>query len=46
MINYIQSSCDIPRTMNEPMIICEDNVTCTIQAKRGYIKRDQTKYIS
>ncbi|KAJ0858395.1 hypothetical protein HanRHA438_Chr13g0600561 [Helianthus annuus] len=46
MINYIQEACGLERIKKYPTIIYEDNAACIAQIKEGYIKGDQTKYIS
>lgn len=33
-------------SIETPTTLYEDNVTCIVQLKGGYIKRDRTKYIS
>jgi hypothetical protein len=46
MIQHIQDECSLESVKENPTVIYEDNTTCIVQIKDGYIKGDRTKYIS
>jgi hypothetical protein len=46
MIQHIQEECGLESIRENPTVIYEDNITCIVQIKEGYIKGDRTKHIS
>ena len=46
MIQHIQETCGLPSTKGNATKLHEDNVTCIVQIKEGFIKGDRTKHIS
>ena len=46
MIQHIQETCGLPSSRGNATKLHEDNATCIVQIKRGFIKGDKTKHIS
>lgn len=46
MIQHIQESYELSTVKDNSTILYEDNVTCIVQIKGGYIKGDITTHIS
>ena len=46
MIQYIQESCGLPFSKDNPTTLFEDNAACITQIKGRYIKGDITNHIS
>ena len=42
---FIKGSCGFLNDLESPIMIYEDNATCIIQIKAGYIKGDRIKHI-
>ena len=46
IIQHIRKSCGLSSIKNKPIVLYEDNATCIVQVKGGYIKGDRTNHIS